>query len=140
MRCLLPVLVAFHSPLECPLPLHYLSIFFKRFSRRRISFSLTPSLHRSPHAVVEKHSRASLWHEIARALTPPQGVEPTPSHLLALSLFDVIVTTNYDDLFERAIAITGDSRVTICDEIAARTSNKALIKLHDRLKILSHWS
>lgn len=86
-------------------------------------------------AVVEKHSRASLWHEIARALTPPQGVEPTPSHLLALSLFDVIVTTNYDDLFERAIAITGDSRVTICDEIAARTKDKTLIKLHGSIAV-----
>lgn len=81
-------------------------------------------------AVSQKHSRARLWHEIDRILTPPQGVEPAPSHLLALSLFDVIVTTNYDNLFERAMATTGDSRVTIYEEINSGIEDRALIKLH----------
>lgn len=81
-------------------------------------------------AVAKKYSRASLYQEVQRMLTPPQGVEPTPSHLLALSLFDVIVTTNYDDLFERAIAAIGDTRFTVCEEITAPIKSGALVKLH----------
>ena len=37
-----------------------------------------------------------------RAMSGPQGIEPTEAHLLAVRLFDRIVTTNFDALFEAA--------------------------------------
>jgi hypothetical protein len=62
-----------------------------------------------------RHSLAQLF-EVAKAslgrdrlvqivrelLTPPLPVEPTPAHVAAVRRFPIILTTNYDRLFERA--------------------------------------
>jgi hypothetical protein len=37
-----------------------------------------------------------------RAMSGPQGIEPTEAHLLSVHLFNKIVTTNFDTLFEEA--------------------------------------
>ncbi len=81
-------------------------------------------------AVAETHSHAALRREIQKLLSPPQGLEPSSSHVRALSLFNIVITTNYDNLFERAATASGDPRATITGEIAARLPKSALIKLH----------
>lgn len=39
---------------------------------------------------------------VGELLTPPLPVEPTPAHIAAVRRFPIILTTNYDSLFERA--------------------------------------
>lgn len=65
--------------------------------------------------LIERHSLAQLFEvaetTVGRAksieivteiLNPPLPVEPTPAHIAAVLRFGVILTTNYDQLFERA--------------------------------------
>lgn len=37
-----------------------------------------------------------------RAMSGPQGIEPTEAHLVSVRLFDRVITTNFDALFEEA--------------------------------------
>src|SRR5215471_2839226 len=46
--------------------------------------------------------RSNLEAAIRQALSPPQGLNPTKAHVEAVRLFKLILTTNYDELFERA--------------------------------------
>jgi hypothetical protein len=48
------------------------------------------------------YGRESLVATILKGLNPPQAVQPTHAHRLAVKLFNVIVTTNFDTLFEMA--------------------------------------
>lgn len=47
-------------------------------------------------------SREVLIRTLSRAIGVTADVQPTNAHLLAVTLFDRIITTNFDDLFERA--------------------------------------
>jgi hypothetical protein len=48
------------------------------------------------------YGRDALVSAIQKGLSAPQGVEPTRAHRLAVNLFDVVLTTNFDTLFEAA--------------------------------------
>lgn len=50
-----------------------------------------------------------------RAMSGPQGIEPTQSHLLSVRLFDTIVTTNFDNLFEEACRRQGVAYTVVED-------------------------
>ncbi|WP_448327689.1 DUF4062 domain-containing protein [Sulfitobacter sp. M13] len=53
--------------------------------------------------VAEKSlGRDRLLQIIGNLLSPPLPVEPTPAHIAAVQRFPIILTTNYDMLFERA--------------------------------------
>lgn len=67
---------------------------------------------------VERHSLAQLFDVaettlgrkrsleiVTEVLNPPLPVEPTPAHIAAVMRFGVILTTNYDQLFERSCAM-----------------------------------
>lgn len=59
-------------------------------------------------AALEKRvGRAELERTVVEAFDIAQGVVPTAGHLAAVSSFRHIVTTNYDDLFERAAIARG---------------------------------
>jgi hypothetical protein len=60
--------------------------------------------------VVERRfGRTELERTVVEAFDTPQVVAPTAAHLAAVSTFRHIVTTNYDDLFERACREKGIS-------------------------------
>ncbi|MET3616163.1 hypothetical protein ABID16_004512 [Rhizobium aquaticum] len=59
------------------------------------------------YAVERRLGRAILEATIAQAFDVVQGVVPTAGHLSAVASFSHIVTTNYDDLFERACIAQG---------------------------------
>ena len=50
-----------------------------------------------------------------RAMSGPQGIEPTEAHLHAVRLFDRIVTTNFDTLFEEACRRQGVAHTVVRD-------------------------
>ncbi|HEX6186153.1 MAG TPA: DUF4062 domain-containing protein [Pyrinomonadaceae bacterium] len=50
-----------------------------------------------------------------RAMSGPQGIEPTEAHLASVRLFDRIVTTNFDGLFEEACRRQGIPHAVIED-------------------------
>ncbi|WP_050528418.1 DUF4062 domain-containing protein [Pseudorhodobacter aquimaris] len=54
-----------------------------------------------------RYGRRELERTVVQAFDMAQGVIPTPGHLAAVSSFRHIVTTNYDDLFERAAVEKG---------------------------------
>lgn len=58
-------------------------------------------------ALESRYGRRELEDTLVQAFDTAQGVIPTPSHLAAVSSFRHIVTTNYDDLFERAAVKKG---------------------------------
>ena len=59
-------------------------------------------------SVLERRfGRAELERTVVEAFNTVQGVVPTAGHLAAVSTFRHIVTTNYDDLFERACIARG---------------------------------
>ncbi|MER9470315.1 DUF4062 domain-containing protein [Mesorhizobium sp. M0482] len=58
-------------------------------------------------AVERRFGRAELERTVVQAFDMVQGVAPTLGHLAAVSSFRHIVTTNYDDLFERASVARG---------------------------------
>ncbi|HWS86279.1 MAG TPA: DUF4062 domain-containing protein [Pyrinomonadaceae bacterium] len=51
--------------------------------------------------------RERLLEIFRRAMSGPQGINPTLAHLLGVRLFDSIITTNYDTLFEEACTAQG---------------------------------
>ncbi|RWI92119.1 DUF4062 domain-containing protein [Mesorhizobium sp.] len=58
-------------------------------------------------ALERRLGRAELERTVVEAFNMAQGVVPTAGHLAAVSCFRHIVTTNYDDLFERACQARG---------------------------------
>lgn len=55
-----------------------------------------------------------------RAMSGPQGIEPTEAHLASVRLFDRIVTTNFDALFEEACRRQGVAHAVVEDYADAR--------------------
>jgi hypothetical protein len=77
------------------------------------------------------YGRPFLVDAIRPLMIPPQGITPTLAHRAALKLFPTVVTTNFDNLFERALASTGDARATVEDELPeARLVEPVLVKFH----------
>jgi hypothetical protein len=61
----------------------------------------------------------------------PGGAKPTWSHAAAVRLFDRIVTSNYDELFELALAAQADARMQVTRDIDADgLPERVLVKLH----------
>lgn len=58
-------------------------------------------------ALERRFGRSELERTVVEAFDTAQGVVPTAGHLAAVSTFRYIVTTNYDDLFERACQARG---------------------------------
>ena len=79
-------------------------------------------------------SRDFLLSEVGKLLDPPQGLQPTAAHRKAVRLFDLILTTNWDSLFEKAAAAHGNRFGVIADEIAGAWQGCAIIKLHGSLE------
>jgi len=63
-------------------------------------------------------------------LSPPQGLTPTDAHLAAVRVFDRIVTTNYDTLFEVAAQSEQTGHVTVSTEMVGPLAERAVVKLH----------
>ena len=75
--------------------------------------------------------RQKLNEAIVSLLHLPQGVTPTPAHLQAVKLFDQILTTNFDTLFEEAAVTAGQDMPLIFHEIdTARIPERVIIKFH----------
>lgn len=75
--------------------------------------------------------RAGLIEAVVGLMQPPQGLTPTSAHLKAVELFDQIVTTNYDMLFEEADQARGNARRVISSEIDGESiPDRAIVKLH----------
>lgn len=81
--------------------------------------------------------REYLVEAISTVINFPQGIEPTEAHLKSVELFDHIITTNYDMLFESAISSLGLNSNVYAEEINGEISNRALIKLHGTIDIPS---
>jgi Domain of unknown function (DUF4062)/SIR2-like domain len=75
-------------------------------------------------------SRAALLEEIGRVLHPPQGLHATLAHGMAVCLFDVIVTTNWDGLFEEAALTCNQHFDVVTREISDDLSKRSIVKLH----------
>lgn len=74
--------------------------------------------------------RKVLLEAILAMMNPPQGVRPTDAHLHSVRLFDYILTTNYDLLFEQARDATGRDHAVIVEELAAAgLPERAIFKL-----------
>lgn len=67
---------------------------------------------------------------INKIFDSPQGVEPTIAHLKSVELFDHIITTNYDALFELAAARLQLELSVVADEMENSLPDRAIIKLH----------
>lgn len=75
--------------------------------------------------------QVALRSAVVQLVDPPQGVQPTGAHALAVRLFGRILTTNFDSLFERAAAAKGLSYDTVVTEIADhKLPPKVIVKLH----------
>ena len=81
-------------------------------------------------AIESQYSRDALLEELAKLLNPPQGVSPTQAHVLSLELFNQVITTNWDALFEAAAAQLGDQRVIIHANTELALPSRVLVKLH----------
>lgn len=70
-----------------------------------------------------------------RAMSGPQGIEPTESHLLGVRLFDKIVTTNFDTLFEAACERSGINYSLVRDheDLPAEQGRTLIFKLSGSL-------
>ncbi|HEX2091244.1 MAG TPA: SIR2 family protein, partial [Longimicrobiaceae bacterium] len=100
------------------------------------------AVHRYRHWLLEEvaevfeglFGHARLVETILEVLTPPQGAQPTQAHRLAVELFDTIVTTNFDELFETAAAERGlpFERVTWRDDVA-RLPERTIVKISGTL-------
>ena len=88
--------------------------------------------------------RNSLVQIIEKLLSPPILIEPTPAHIAAVQRFPIILTTNYDKLFEHACemlnipyvvrmpgdnVVAGNAKVTIF-KIDGSISNPNSLVLH----------
>lgn len=78
-------------------------------------------------------SRERLITKVKEMLHPPQGLSETKAHHTAVRAFDYILTTNWDDLIEKAILAEGDNRQVISGELQSQVPSRALIKLHGTL-------
>lgn len=74
---------------------------------------------------------------ITKVIDSPQGVGPTEAHIKSVKLFDHIITTNYDNLFETATSSLGLKSEVYAKEIEGDISNRAIIKLHGTIDIPS---
>jgi hypothetical protein len=75
--------------------------------------------------------RRFLVEAVVNLIRPPLGIEPTDAHLRAVTLFDQIVTTNYDGLFEEALRRRNREAVLIVEELAASAlPERTVVKLH----------
>ena len=75
--------------------------------------------------------RAKLDGAIVDLLRVPYGVKPTSAHLQAVKVFDQIITTNFDTLFEEAAAATGQVIPLIFHEMdTANLPDKVIVKFH----------
>lgn len=75
--------------------------------------------------------QSRLKSEIEKLLVPPQGVSPTVAHQLALRLFNTIVTTNFDSLFEVAAAQQTEAQWQVVDgDGNLRLDQRTIVKLH----------
>lgn len=75
--------------------------------------------------------RAGLVDAVLSLIRPPQGLQATPAHLVAVDLFDQIITTNYDMLFEGADQERGNARAVISGEIDGDSiPDRAIVNLH----------
>lgn len=74
--------------------------------------------------------RSFLDEFIKKIIDSPQGVEPTSAHLKAVTLFNNIITTNYDSLFELAALSNGICLPSISAEIEDILPQNSLLKLH----------
>ena len=75
--------------------------------------------------------RAGLLAVVQQLVHPPQGLEPTRAHADAVQLFDTIVTTNYDTLFEKAAAASGRLFTVTSNELAVEEPPRpGIVNLH----------
>jgi hypothetical protein len=81
------------------------------------------------------HGRRKLEQAIIQAMSAPQGIIPTQSHHLGVKLFNKIITTNYDTLFESACKLEGLEYYPIDEDkkIPPSLNNRFIIKLHGSL-------
>ncbi|MFO1113435.1 MAG: SIR2 family protein [Rhodospirillales bacterium] len=75
-------------------------------------------------------SRELLVHEVKSIVNPPHGLQPTTAHQAAVRLFDLILTSNWDALFERAAEAAGIDLPIIIGEISDPLPTRCLVKLH----------
>ena len=77
------------------------------------------------------HSRHELARQVRLLLEIPGTIAPTQAHIASVDLFPRIITTNYDELFERAIAIRNSKQQTIvAPDCPSPTPDSFLLKLH----------
>jgi Domain of unknown function (DUF4062)/SIR2-like domain len=62
------------------------------------------------------YGRESLVATITEGLSAPQDVKPTQAHRLAVSLFNIVLTTNFDGLFEAACKEAGINYTDVADD------------------------
>ncbi|UCV18727.1 DUF4062 domain-containing protein [Ferribacterium limneticum] len=75
--------------------------------------------------------RSGLLAAVASLVRPPQGVQPTTAHRNAVRVFDQIITTNYDGLFEEADLVSGQPRPIVSTEINdTRLPERVIVNLH----------
>jgi hypothetical protein len=82
--------------------------------------------------VVAYMGRPRLEAAIHQALNPPHGLRPTKAHLEAVRIFKLILTTNYDSLFEQAAEELQIDIPIIYDELAPsqrHLPSRAIVKL-----------
>ncbi len=81
---------------------------------------------------LEAHlGRDRLEAELTQLVVPPHGSGPTPGHAAALRLFDRVVTTNFDTLFEQAALEEQTGHEVIARELdAAELPRKVVVKAH----------
>jgi hypothetical protein len=80
--------------------------------------------------------RPALLDAVSSILNLPLVAEPTAAHRLAVRMFDLIVTTNFDSLFEQASREERMDHVTISGEIDSVTlPRRAVVKLHGSLAL-----
>ena len=71
-----------------------------------------------------------LENAIKSIIDSPQGVFPSVAHKKAAILFDQILTTNYDSIFEDAVSLLGLPHLMVANEIDEEIPNKSIVKLH----------
>jgi hypothetical protein len=74
-------------------------------------------------------SRNRLLESVRVMLNPPQHLAETEAHTIAVRLFGLILTTNWDELLEQALRACGDPRPVISHDVSV-IPERALVKLH----------
>jgi len=77
------------------------------------------------------YGRQALLGAVQKALSAPQGVQPTRAHRLAVALFRVVLTTNFDCLFEAACGEAGMDYAVMSDdsELVPDLDKTVIVKL-----------